>query len=100
MSAAPVAGPFHDLKSWPDHFSEVWKGDKTHEVRRADRDYKVGDVVRLREFLPGRAVYTGRWVRGIITAITLPGPVGDNVRLPEGIVVFSFAEHARGGDDL
>lgn len=90
----------HDLKCWIQFFGEVWKGDKTHEVRRDDRDYAVGDTVRLHEFLPDRKMYTGRSVLASISSITHPGPIGGNARLPEGVCVFSFVELSRLGADL
>lgn len=43
---------------------------------------------------------TGRWVRGAIGHVTRSGPIGSNVSLPTPILVFSFFEHARGGEDL
>lgn len=32
------------LKIYPEFFDEVFKGYKTFEVRKNDRDFKVGDV--------------------------------------------------------
>lgn len=48
----------HNLKILPEHFANVVSGVKTFEVRFNDRDYKVGDLVLLREFDNGE--YTGR----------------------------------------
>ena len=39
--------PAHDLKTVDPWFSEVAKGKKTAELRRDDRGFKVGEVVRL-----------------------------------------------------
>ena len=40
----------HELKTLPQYFWEVWNGNKTFEIRKDDRDYKVGDKLRLLEF--------------------------------------------------
>ena len=49
---------FHELKILPEYFKEVANHNKRFELRRDDRDYKVGDYVMLNEFENGS--YTGR----------------------------------------
>ncbi len=52
----------HKLKCWPEQFEAVVSGLKTAEMRLNDRDFKVGDQLLLREWVPykhGRG-YTGR----------------------------------------
>lgn len=44
--------PTHDLKTVDPWFAAVAKGNKTAELRRDDRGFKVGDVVRLSRFKP------------------------------------------------
>lgn len=39
----------HELKTWSEHFEEVFMGRKTYEVRKNDRDFKVGDMLILQE---------------------------------------------------
>jgi hypothetical protein len=60
----------HRLKSWPQFFERSLLGDKTHEVRRADRDFRVGDILRLQEFDPQKSQFTGRECSVIVTYIT------------------------------
>ncbi|MFD1485377.1 DUF3850 domain-containing protein [Lacticaseibacillus baoqingensis] len=57
-----------DLKIMPEYFDPVARRVKTFEIRKNDRDYQVGDVLRLREF--DGVSYTGRLVRVIVTYIT------------------------------
>jgi hypothetical protein len=42
----------HELKTWPTGFQAILLGKKTHEVRPADRDFKVGDYLLLKEWKP------------------------------------------------
>jgi Domain of unknown function (DUF3850) len=57
----------HELKSWPDFFDPIFAGTKTFELRKNDRKFNVGDVLRLREFDELKGAYTGREVRKRIT---------------------------------
>ena len=47
----------HELKILPQYFWEVHNGNKTFELRKDDRDYKVGDVLKLKEW--NYSNYTG-----------------------------------------
>ena len=58
----PKEWRLHELKTWPKYFREVLVGRKHTEHRRADRDFQVGDVLRLREWNPVKKEYTGREV--------------------------------------
>ena len=61
----------HQVKSWPNLFQPTIDGTKTHDIRKVhDRDYKVGDVLHLREFDPNKNAYTGRSAHAEITYIT------------------------------
>ena len=42
----------HNLKTWTEFYQAVTRGDKTFEVRKNDRDFKVGDLLNLIEVLP------------------------------------------------
>jgi hypothetical protein len=48
----------HTLKCWPSFFADVADGSKTFEVRRNDRNFQVGDTLRLLEYVPDYD-YTG-----------------------------------------
>ncbi|HFL0606071.1 TPA: DUF3850 domain-containing protein [Listeria monocytogenes] len=48
----------HKLKILPEFFREKVTLKKSFEIRKNDRDYKVGDTLLLQEFENGK--YTGR----------------------------------------
>lgn len=50
----------HELKIWPESFDDVVARVKEYEVRRNDRDFKVGDELFLREYNPSTDTYSGR----------------------------------------
>lgn len=55
----------HDVKSVQPHFDDVCSGRKTAELRRDDRGYAVGDVIRQHEIECGEP--TGRIIAHKIT---------------------------------
>lgn len=68
---APRASIEHRVKSWPHLFEATQSGRKTHDMRRStDRDYRVGDTLRLQEYDPIKQVYTGRELSVEITYVT------------------------------
>ena len=42
----------HDLKVWKEHYGALLSGEKMFELRLDDRNFKVGDILKLREFVP------------------------------------------------
>jgi len=65
----------HELKILPVHFDAVEDGVKTFELRLNDRDYKVGDVLWLKEWDDDRKIFTGR----VLQRRTLPHPAWRSV---------------------
>ncbi len=61
--------PCHELKCWPGPFAAMLDGSKTAEFRFDDRGYKVGDLLRLKEWAEGTG-YTGRSIDRRVTHIT------------------------------
>lgn len=57
----------HELKTLPEYFNAVVEGKKTFEVRKNDRNFKIGDILVLKEWTRGG--YTGNMVRKKITYI-------------------------------
>lgn len=55
----------HELKTFPEYFLPMNLGNKTFEVRKNDRDFKIGDILQLREW-DGKK-YTGKYTYREIT---------------------------------
>lgn len=58
----------HVLKSWPVFFEQLWSGAKGFEVRKDDRGFEVGDLLRIEEW-DTRAGYSGRVVLARVTYV-------------------------------
>ena len=56
-----------EKKCWPKYFQKILDGDKTFELRLADFDCNVGDILVLREWNPETKEYTGRVIEKKIT---------------------------------
>ena len=61
-------------------------GAKTCEVRINDRDFRVGDVLELKEFDHERETFTGRFCTVHVTHVVHGGRFG----LPENLCVMSI----------
>jgi hypothetical protein len=80
----------HDIKSWPEHFAASAAGLKPFEVRKNDRDYRVGDRITLHEWIPlgaGEGRYTGRTLELDVIFITR-----NAIGLQEGYVSMGLAQ--------
>lgn len=59
----------HELKIYPEFFSAVCTGVKRAELRKNDRDYRVGDTLHLLETPRGSCHRTGEFINATITHI-------------------------------
>ena len=73
----------HHLKILPEYFQQVAIGNKTFELRKNDRDFKVGDIIFLEEW---DNEYTGRVLELEITYI-----LSNFKGLEEGYVILSVS---------
>ena len=84
MECKPV---IHELKTWPKYFQEIFRGDKDFEVRKNDRDYKLGQELVLREYNPDTKEFTGRILHRSIKYILYGGQFG----IEEGFCVMGLS---------
>ena len=82
----------HELKILPRFFEDVARYAKRVEVRKNDRDFKVGDRVLLREW---DGDYTGREAEVEITYVLTAEQFPDGIK--EGYCVFDFWVTGLGG---
>jgi len=91
----------HYLKTWPEYYKAILTGAKTFEVRKNDRDFKVGDILVLQEWDPtepkdhvqptGPIGYTGRSYRAYVSYVLhATGPAYKAIE--EGYVVLGIIE--------
>lgn len=57
--------PVHQIRLATMYFDDVVSGKKSFELRKNDRNYKVGDILEMLEFNDGR--HTGRTVKAEVT---------------------------------
>lgn len=60
----------HKLKILPEYYKAQIEGKKNFEIRKNDRDYKVGDKLVLKEYDPKAKEFTGQSFITEITFIT------------------------------
>lgn len=77
----------HNLKTHPEYFHEVFMGHKTFEVRKNDRDFKVGDILILEEWNPETSSYTGKSLARRVDYILNGGDFG----ISEGYIIMSIS---------
>lgn len=96
----------HELKCWPEPFQAAVDGTKTHEWRKDDRGYAVGDVLVLNEWDPTPTLalppnrgkqsggYSGRSARFEVTYVSR-GQFG----IPADHVVLSIRKGQQRGEE-
>jgi hypothetical protein len=84
----------HVLKCWPEPFQAVVEHRKRFEVRRNDRDFAIGDYLRLAEWDPTVERFTGRQLLVRVTYV-LSGPEAETFGLRRDHVAMGI-EHLGG----
>jgi len=76
----------HELKTINPFFESLWIREKTFELRKNDRDFQKGDILRLKEYYPETNTYGRREVKAKIGYILDGGQYG----LEEGYCILSL----------
>jgi len=71
----------HNLKTWPKFFEMVRSGRKTFELRVNDRNFQVGDILDLHEWVPETETYTGRRECRLVADVIDLAPLSEYVAL-------------------
>ena len=58
-----------EKKVWPEYFQKILDGDKKFELRLADFDCQIGDLLVLKEWDPETKEYTGRTLKKKVTYV-------------------------------
>jgi len=66
----------HDIKTWPPFYQMSLDEDKPFELRKNDRNYKVGDILWSREWDPRKKDYTGRAAKYKVKSLVEKDPWG------------------------
>lgn len=90
-----IRSRIHELKTWPSEFREVRQGRKRFEFRLNDRDFAVGDVLRLREWDPAYRQHRYRFSADYTRSDPITCRVthilhGGRFGVPEGYCVMSI----------
>lgn len=79
----------HELKTWIEYFQMMASGNKPFELRKNDRDFKVGHELLLREYSKNTKKYTGRILYRRITCV-LQGADAERFGLKKGYCVMGL----------
>ena len=95
VEATRTVRKVHWLKCEEEQYDAVARGEKHYEVRRSDRDYRVGDHLVLRRWSPAKGAYTAPHsaIRVEVTYLTPGGRLG----LPVDTCVMSIAHVSTAG---
>lgn len=80
-------GRSHSLKTWPEFFHKIATGEKSWELRKNDRDYRVGDKLWLHEWDPKTKDYCGG---ALLVEVTYVAKNLSAFGLPDDCVIMSI----------
>ncbi len=81
----------HKLKTWPEYFLLMEKGEKNFELRKNDRGFKAGHKLILEEYDPLTKSYTGQILHKKISYV-LQGTCGETFGLKAGYCVLALQD--------
>lgn len=77
----------HALKTWPEYYKTIISGEKTFDIRKDDRMFRMDDILLLQEYDPISKIYTGKEKYFSITFILRDSP---DFGLKEGYCILSI----------
>lgn len=75
----------HEVKLHPGYIRDIVNGKKQFEYLKNDRDYRVGDMVTMREYNLDISMFTGMWIIVRIKYI-----LHSRCGIPDGYCAFYF----------
>lgn len=81
----------HILKTWPTYFRDLKSGVKTFEIRKFDRDFKIGDTLFLEEYDPASDTYSGEGLEFSVTYLLSGDGVGSTSGIQKGFVILGIS---------
>lgn len=79
----------HELKTWTEYFLLMVNGKKSFELRKNDRDFRVGQELLLKEYDKESEKCTGRVLQCKITYV-LKGEEAENFGLKKGYCIMGL----------
>jgi len=80
----------HRLKTWPEEFDAMMAKLKMFDYRKNDRDFQVGDYLRLDEYFPDEKEKVGLTIFFKVVYILKDAPM--EYGIPEGYCIMQLAE--------
>lgn len=80
----------HELKTINPFFQKLAEGKKTFELRKNDRDFKIGDVLFLKEYDDINNEYKSGFIKRLITDITYHENFPEGIK--EGYCILSLSD--------
>lgn len=90
MNKLPRTLEVHQLKTVQPYFDDIWENGKNFEVRRNDRNFKVGDVLMLLEYDPSKANDTGDGYTGMCITAKITYILNNPQYCKEGYVILGI----------
>tara|TARA_R110002020_G_scaffold475112_1_gene708606 strand:+ start:3865 stop:4263 length:399 start_codon:yes stop_codon:yes gene_type:complete len=75
----------HRLKTWPEHYGDVYSEKKKQDIRIDDRGFKKEDILILQEYDPETAKYSGAAMIRVVTHV-----LREHEGLKPGYVIMSI----------
>lgn len=76
----------HELKTIQPFFDQIKHGTKKFELRKNDRDFRINDILILKEYIPNTDLLTGE-----ILAVKVIGILDQFIGIQQGYCIMSIS---------